>query len=117
MSKKTWIAVLGGAAAALALAPAAQAGASVHLNIGVPLVGGAYYAPPAYYAPAPVYYGPPAYVAPRTWYYVGGHRYYGHRSLRHDRDRDGVPNRWDRDRDGDGVPNRWDRRPGNGHRR
>ncbi len=29
-----------------------------------------------------------------------------------DRDRDGVPNRYDRDRDGDGVPNRYDRRPG-----
>lgn len=28
-----------------------------------------------------------------------------------DRDRDGVPNPYDRDRDGDGVPNRADRRP------
>lgn len=28
-----------------------------------------------------------------------------------DRDRDGVPNRYDRDRDGDGVPNRRDRAP------
>lgn len=28
-----------------------------------------------------------------------------------DRDRDGVPNRYDRDRDGDGVPNRYDRAP------
>ena len=26
-----------------------------------------------------------------------------------DQDRDGVPNRYDRDRDGDGVPNRYDR--------
>ena len=34
-----------------------------------------------------------------------------------DRDRDGVPNRFDRDRDGDGIPNRYDRRPNNGHRR
>jgi hypothetical protein len=30
-----------------------------------------------------------------------------------DRDRDGVPNRYDRDRDNDGVPNRVDRRPNN----
>jgi hypothetical protein len=35
----------------------------------------------------------------------------------HDRDRDGVPNRFDRDRDGDGVPNRFDRRPDNPNRR
>jgi hypothetical protein len=36
----------------------------------------------------------------------------GHRDgARHDRDRDGVPNRMDRDRDGDGIPNRNDSRP------
>ena len=35
----------------------------------------------------------------------------------HDRDRDGIPNRYDRDRDGDGVPNRYDRRPDNPYRR
>jgi len=34
-----------------------------------------------------------------------------------DRDRDGVPNRYDRDRDGDGVRNRNDRRPDNPNRR
>ncbi|OUM01416.1 thrombospondin type 3 repeat-containing protein [Variovorax sp. JS1663] len=33
-----------------------------------------------------------------------------------DRDRDGVPNRYDRDRDNDGVPNRYDRRPNNPNR-
>jgi hypothetical protein len=33
-----------------------------------------------------------------------------------DRDRDGVPNRYDRDRDGDGVPNYYDRRPSNPYR-
>ena len=33
-----------------------------------------------------------------------------------DRDRDGVPNRFDRDRDGDGVPNRLDRAPDNPRR-
>lgn len=34
-----------------------------------------------------------------------------------DRDRDGVPNRYDRDRDGDGVRNRYDSRPNNPYRR
>jgi hypothetical protein len=33
-----------------------------------------------------------------------------------DRDRDGVPNRYDRDRDGDGVSNRHDRQPDNPRR-
>jgi len=36
---------------------------------------------------------------------------------RRDEDRDGVPNRYDRDRDGDGVPNRYDDRPDNPRRR
>jgi len=35
---------------------------------------------------------------------------------RGDRDRDGVPNRFDRDRDGDGVPNNRDRAPDNPRR-
>ena len=34
-----------------------------------------------------------------------------------DRDRDGVPNRFDRDRDNDGVVNRFDRAPNNPYRR
>ena len=34
-----------------------------------------------------------------------------------DRDRDGVPNRYDRDKDGDGVPNRFDAAPNNPNRR
>jgi hypothetical protein len=33
-----------------------------------------------------------------------------------DRDRDGIPNRYDRDRDNDGVPNRHDDRPDNPRR-
>lgn len=33
-----------------------------------------------------------------------------------DRDRDGVPNRYDRDRDGDRVPNQYDRAPSNPNR-
>lgn len=36
---------------------------------------------------------------------------------RGDRDRDGVPNRYDRDRDNDGVPNRHDRAPNNPRQR
>ena len=35
---------------------------------------------------------------------------------RGDRDRDGIPNRYDRDRDNDGVPNRVDERPNNPNR-
>jgi hypothetical protein len=35
---------------------------------------------------------------------------------RGDRDRDGVPDRYDRDKDGDGVPNRRDDRPNNPNR-
>jgi hypothetical protein len=35
--------------------------------------------------------------------------YYGYA----DRDRDGIPNSYDRDRDNDGVPNYADRRPNN----
>jgi len=35
----------------------------------------------------------------------------------HDRDADGVPNRYDRDRDNDGVRNRYDSRPDNPYRR
>jgi hypothetical protein len=36
-----------------------------------------------------------------------------YRAMRHDEDRDGIPDRFDRDRDGDGVPNRYDARPNN----
>jgi hypothetical protein len=47
-------------------------------------------------------------------YYSGGRYYSGTyvdgRAYR-DRDRDGIPNRYDRDRDNDGVPNRYDRAP------
>lgn len=35
----------------------------------------------------------------------------------HDRDRDGVPNRYDHDRDNDGTPNRYDDNPNNPYRR
>ena len=43
-------------------------------------------------------------------------RYYNRERGWGDRDRDGVPNRYDRDRDGDGVPNYYDRRPNNPYR-
>jgi hypothetical protein len=58
---------------------------------------------PIYYAPAPVYYAPPpVYVAPAPVYVVPrGH--YRH-DYRHDK------RRW-RDRDRDGIPDRWDRHP------
>ena len=47
----------------------------------------------------------------REWYRVNYR--HGYRGWRHDRDHDGIPNRFDRDRDNDGVPNRYDRRPNN----
>ena len=42
--------------------------------------------------------------------------YHGRGNPHGDRDRDGVPNRYDRDRDNDGVPNRFDERPNNPYR-
>jgi hypothetical protein len=66
---------------------------------------------PAPPPPPRVYYAPPQ----RHWH--GDHRYYEQRrGAWGDRDRDGVPNRYDRDRDGDGVPNYYDRRPNNPYR-
>ena len=54
------------------------------------------------------------------WYFERGRwdreRYAYHRGYG-DRDRDGIPNRYDRDRDNDGVPNRFDERPNNPYRR
>jgi len=50
----------------------------------------------------------------RNWYRVRyAHQY---RGMRHDQDRDGIPDRFDRDRDGDGVSNRRDDRPNNPYR-
>jgi len=51
----------------------------------------------------------------RNWYRANHRSYY--RNWRFDRDRDGIPNRFDRDRDNDGVPNRRDRSPNNPYRR
>jgi hypothetical protein len=96
----------------------------------------------AYTAPVWVQRGGGWYMQPERWTPYGGYerrvveapryeerRFYGdgyrdrerweHErwERRHDEDRDGVPNRYDRDRDGDGVPNRYDSRPDNPYRR
>jgi len=60
------------------------------------------------------------YYAPR-WSYNNNGQWYlqrerwerGNRYAGNDRDRDGIPNRYDRDRDNDGVPNRYDTAPAN----
>jgi hypothetical protein len=114
--KRSAVLVLAAAGAAMALlAGPAQADARVHLNIGVPL----YTQPYVYQQPSYVY-TQPGYVYTQPGYvYYGQHQYYDNHRRAHrgrDRDRDGIPNRYDRDRDGDGVPNRWDRRPNNGYR-
>ena len=51
----------------------------------------------------------------RNWYRANYRNHY--RGYRHDRDRDGIPDRMDRDRDNDGVPNYRDNRPNNPYRR
>jgi hypothetical protein len=51
----------------------------------------------------------------RDWYRNNYRNNY--RSMRHDRDHDGIADRFDRDRDNDGVPNARDRRPNNPNRR
>jgi hypothetical protein len=92
---------------------------------------------PGYVYSAPAWYQRDGgwYMEPARWNPYGGNRYdgyrggdrdrdgvpdryeHGRRGGRGDEDRDGVPNRYDRDRDGDGVPNRYDRRPDNAWRR
>jgi hypothetical protein len=71
------------------------------------------------------------YMEPARWTAYGNDYGNGYRGRDRDRDgipdryehggyyedRDGIPNRYDRDRDGDGVPNRVDRRPDNAWRR
>ena len=49
----------------------------------------------------------------RDWYRAN----YARRFHRHDRDNDGIPDRWDLDMDNDGVPNAYDNRPNNPYRR
>jgi hypothetical protein len=113
--------IIGALAIAGALgAGVAQARSDVQwsVTIGAPLGVPVYSQPyPVYTRPYPVYTQPvpvvryPAY--PRGYVAAA----YG------DRDRDGIPNRYDRlynprwDRDGDGVPNRHDRRGRHAHDR
>lgn len=125
MSKSLIAAVA--AAASLFAAGAAQAG-NVYWSIGIsaPPVGTVIsnappvYAPPVYappvvyapppviyapppvvYAPAPVVYAPPVYRPVPRVVYPAPVGYYRHGW--HDRDRDGIPDRYD------GWDNRWDR--------
>ena len=147
MRRKTWItaASLALVSAGACVSLPAAANTSVGIQIGVP--GPVYYAaPPAVVyesAPPPrhghvwvpghwewqgnrhvwvkgfflraragYYYNQP------QWIQVGDRWTYRPGAwARGDRDRDGVPNRYDRDRDGDGVPNRYDRNPNNPYRR
>jgi len=51
----------------------------------------------------------------RDWYRT--HYRASYRAMRHDRDRDGIADRFDRDRDNDGVRNARDRAPNNPYRR
>jgi hypothetical protein len=110
---------------AIGAASAAHARTDVVFSVGIP----------AYVEPAPVYVQPrPVYVQPQTVYY--GHRYVERQGAWGDRDRDGVPNIYDRDSryynprvayehrqhgwrdsDRDGVPDRFDARPHNPYRR
>ena len=60
----------------------------------------------------------PVYFVQEGWYtnsyapyYRKQHHHNHGPSARRDRDRDGIPDRYDRDRDGDGIPNRYDRQP------
>lgn len=78
--------------------------------------GSSYYGSP-YYGTTPYYgYGSGVVIEQRPTYIYGGTTHYRHRGTR-DRDRDGVPNRYDRDRDGDGVNNRRDAYPNDPRRR
>lgn len=100
--------VLGGVAAATA----AQARSDVVLSIGLNAPYGYVQPAPVYVAPQPVYVQPrPVYVQPQTIYYGYGQPRYYYESRHGYRHRHGG---WDRDRDG--VPNRYDRAPNNPYR-
>lgn len=92
--------LLAGTVMMLSAAPA-MARVNVDVNIGVP---GVFYPAPVYVQPRPVYVQPrPVYVQPRPVYYKQKHHRKHHYYSRHDRD-------------GDGVSNRYDRRPNNPYR-
>jgi hypothetical protein len=100
------IALVGALATGMAHAGNVQWSVAIGLPVPIILPGHVHF--PVVVAPAPVvrYYEP----APVVRYYepvpVVQHRHHGH-----DRDGDGIPNRYDRvynprwDRDGDGIPN------------
>jgi hypothetical protein len=72
----------------------------------------------AYYGNSPYYGAPDPYVVEQPTYIYGngGSTRTPRYGRNRDRDRDGVPDRYDRDRDGDGVPNRRDAYPGDPRR-
>ena len=144
--KKSLVLLL--AAAGAFAAGVAHAGGNVYWSIGIsaPPIGTVisnapgYYAPgpgyydpaPGYYAPAPVYAYPPRvvytparpiYHSPQRVYERPAHVYHSGNRRHWDRDRDGIPDRYDRydnrqdwigqyrerDRDHDGIPDRHDR--------
>jgi hypothetical protein len=115
---------------ALAAATSAQARSDVQFSIGINAPYGYVEPAPVYVQPQPVYVQPrPVYVQPQPVYVQPQPVYYGNGYHRNgawgDRDRDGVPNAYDRydnrrvhragwgDADHDGVPNRYDRAPYN----
>jgi hypothetical protein len=103
---KKYLGVAAGMMGAVALTLAAGpvlARTNVDINIGIP--GVIYTQPePVYVEPRPVYVQPrPVYVQPQPVYvtpqpvYVEQYRgHHGHQWRGRDRDRDGVPDRWDR---------------------
>jgi hypothetical protein len=101
MNSKTIFAGLALAGALAAVAAPAHAGGNVQWSVTIGAPGVVVH--DTYWPYRPVV------VAPRPGYG------YGHSRGAWDRDRDGIPNRYDRvynprwDRDGDGVPNRYDR--------
>jgi hypothetical protein len=104
MGKKTLLAIAAVVAASGALLSApAQARGSVVLSLGVPAPVYSYgYPQPVYTQPygyaQPYGYPQPGYVVAEPNIYIGpGYGYsYGHRYVRRDSDRDGVPDRFDR---------------------
>jgi hypothetical protein len=100
----------------------ARADVQWSVTIGTPAYP-VYGPPPVYVHPAPVYMHPvrPAYPVYAPPIYVTPAPRYVYRQPHWDRDRDGIPDRYDPvynppwDRDGDGIPNRhdrWDNRRG-----
>jgi hypothetical protein len=108
--------------AALAAAPAAQAGSDVHFSIGIGApIGYVQPAPvyvqpqPVYVQPQPVYVQPPRYVQPAPVYYETQPVYVQSRPYHRHGHHGGRRGPWG-DADRDGVPNRYDDQPYNPYR-